>query len=289
MIFITSNTKNLEYALARLANAAKVDLGIVIKQEGGLLAKTIMQITPPTGDKSSDPNKPKASGLSKNAQQQGENAIKGDLFGGRNIGRESSIGLFQRIGNSTLNPPRRNRTETVSVNLGWERSKKIRIYQKFWRQSASISEMKSFHRANLNSRGRPKQVSRSVIGRWQVQDQMWISNESADAYLAYVQKSVGLAKAGFAAAAIACGIRVPAWIRRHSVKAGNVQAGFGNNPYVIARTSGNKIPNMQRIVDSAMRIREKITLQKVNSILSGKAVNLGFAKVASNGQLTFKK
>ena len=289
MIFITSSTKNLEYALARLANAAKVDLGIVIKQEGGLLAKTIMQITPPTGDKSSDPNKPKASGLSKNAQQQGENAIKGDLFGGRNIGRESSIGLFQRIGNSTLNPPRRNRTETVSVNLGWERSKKIRIYQKFWRQSASIPEMKSFHRANLNNRGRPKQVSRSVIGRWQVQDQMWVSNESADAYLAYVQKSVGLAKAGFASAALACGIRVPAWIRRHSAKAGNVQAGFGNNPYVIARTSGNKIPNMQRIVDSAMRIREKITLKKVNAILSGKAVNLGFAKVASSGQLTFKK
>ena len=291
MIQITSNTKGLEFALARLAAAAKVDLGMVIKQEGGLLAKTIMQITPPTGDKASgiDASKPKASGLSTNAKQQGENAIKGDLFGGRNIGKERAIGLFQRIGNSTLVPPRGNQTETVGVNLGWERSKKIRIYKKFWKQSASISEMKTFHRANLNERGRPKQVSRSVIGRWQVQDQMWVSNQSADAYLAYVQKSVGLAKAGFASAAIACGIRVPAWIRRHSSKAGNVQVGFGLKPYVIAKTSGNQIPNMQRIVDSAFRIRAKITLQKVNAILSGRAVNLGFAKVASDGQLTFKK
>lgn len=291
MIQITSNTKSLEFALARLADAAKVDLPRVIKQEGGFIAKTIMQITPPTGDKASsiDANKPKASGLSKNAQQQGENAIKGDLFGGRNIGKERAIGLFQSIGNSSLVPPRGNQTETVGVNLGWERSKKIRIYKKFWKESASIAEMKAFHHANRNERGRPKQVSRSVIGRWQVQDQMWVSNQSADAYLAYVQKSVGLAKAGFAAAAIACGIRVPAWIRRHAGKAGNAQVGFGANPYVIARTSGNKIPNMQRIVDGAVRIREKVTLQKVNAILAGRAVNLGFVKVSANGQLAFKK
>jgi hypothetical protein len=289
MITIVTDTARLEFSLARLAAAAKVDLAIVIKQEGGLLAKTIMQITPPTGDKSANPSKPKASGLSVNARKQGENAILGDLFGGRKIAKEKSIGLFQRIGNSTLVPPRGQRTETVGVNLGWERSKKIRIYKKFWKESASIPEMKAFHRANLNERGRPKQVSRSAIGRWQVQDQMWISDQAADAYLKYVQKSVGLGKAGFAAAAIACGIRVPAWIRRHAAKAGSAQVGFGSNPFVIGQTSGNQIPNMQRVVDGAMRIRSKITLQKVDRILSGKAVNLGFAKVSADGQMVFKK
>jgi hypothetical protein len=289
MITIISQKARLEQALARLAAAAKVDLAIVIKQEGGLLAKTIMQITPPTGEKSPDPSKAKASGLSLKAKAQGENAIKGDLFGGRKIAKEKSIGLFQRIGNSTLVPPRGQRTETVGVNLGWERSKKIRIYKKFWKESASISEMKSFHRANLNERGRPKQVSRSAIGRWQVQDQMWVSNQAADAYLAYVQKSVGLGKAGFAAAAIACGIRVPAWIKRHASKAGSAQVGFGSNPFVIAQTSGNQIPNMQRFVDGAMRIRSKITQRKIDRILTGKAVNLGFAKVSAGGQMVFKK
>jgi hypothetical protein len=289
MITISSDTARLEFSLARLAAAAKVDLAIVIKQEGGLLAKTIMQITPPTGDKSSDPSKPKASGLSVNARKQGENAIKGDLFGGRKMAKEKSIGLFQRIGNSTLVPPRNQQTQTVGVNLGWERSKKIRIYRKFWRESASESEMKAFHRANLNDRGRPKQVTRSAIGRWQVQDQMWVSNQAAEAYLKYVQKSVGLGKAGFAAAAIACGIRVPAWIKRHASKAGSAQVGFGSNPFVIGQTSGNKIPNMQRVVNGAMRIRSKITLQKIDRILTGKAVNLGFAKVSADGQMVFKK
>jgi hypothetical protein len=300
MIFIGTDTTKLDFALARLAAAANVDLGLVIKQEGGNLAKTIMQITPPTGEKTSGGDmvrmvgggfiqKAKASGLSKNAQKQGENAILGDLFGGRNIGRESSIGLFQRIGNSTLVPPRGKQTETVGVNLGWERSKKIRIYKKFWRESASIPEMKSFHRDNLNNRGRPKQVSRSVIGRWQVQDQMWISDQSANAYLKYVQAKVGLGKAGFASAALSCGIRVPSWIRKFSSKAGRVQANFKTNPYVIASTSGNKIPDLQRAVDSAFRIREKITLSKVNAILVNRAVNLGFAKISSSGVVTYNK
>ena len=290
MISISADTKKLEFALARLADAARVDLGLVIKQEGAYVARTIMQITPPTGDKVSNGGqiplvtggtitKTKAGGLSTNAKQQGENAIKGDLFGGRNLGKERSIGLFQRIGNSTLVPPRNNATETVGVNLGWEGSKKIRIYRKFWKEGASISEMRAFHRANLNSRGRPKQVTRSVIGRWQVQDQMWISNQAADAYLKYVQKKVGLGKAGFAAAAIACGVRVPAWIRRHVTKAGTAQVQFGKNPFVSARTTGNQIPDLQRVVDSALKIRYKVTLSKVRALIANRAVNLGFAKV----------
>jgi hypothetical protein len=310
MISIFSDTKKLEYALARLADAAKVDLGLVIKQEGAYVARTIMQITPPTGDKLAKGaqtqipivtggtiTKTKAGGLSTNAREQGENAIKGDLFGGRNIGKEKSIGLFQRIRNSTndsdymtgtfrvagkdvrMRRPQSGGTETISVNLGWEGSKKIRIYRKFWQESASIPQMRSFHHANRNERGRPKQVSRSLIGRWQVQDQMWISDQAADAYLQYVQKKVGLGKAGFAAAAMACGVRVPAWIRRHMAKAGTAQVQFGQNPFVSARTTGNKIPDLQRVVDSALKIRYKVTLNKFRAVMANRAVNLGFTKV----------
>ena len=290
MISIFSDTKKLEYALARLADAAKVDLGLVIKQEGAYVARTIMQITPPTGDKTKKGatvatvtggtiTKTKASGLSSNAKEQGEKAILGDLFGGRQMAKEKSIGLFQKIGNSTQVPPRGQQNETIGVNLGWEGGKKIRIYQKFWQQSASIPQMRAFHHANRNDRGRPKQVSRSLIGRWQVQDQMWISNQAADAYLKYVQKKVGLGKAGFAAAAMACGVRVPAWIRRHMTKAGTAQVQFGQNPFVSARTTGNQIPDLQRVVDSALKIRYNVTLSKYRALLANRAVNLGFAKV----------
>ena len=290
MISIFSDTKKLEFALARLAEAAKVDLGLVVKQEAAYVAKAIMQITPPTGDKTKkgatvatvtggEITKTKASGLSTNARKQGENAILGDLFGGNKMAKEFQIGLFQRIGNSTEVPPRGGRHETMGVSLGNEGGKKIRIYRKFWQESASIGTMRAFHFANRTERGRRRQVTRSLVGRWAVQDQMWVSEQAANAYLKHTQKKVGLAKAGFAAAAMACGVRVPSWIRRHMAKAGNAQVHFGANPFVVARTTGNQIPDLQRVVDSALKIRYKITISKYRAVLANRAVNLGFTRV----------
>jgi hypothetical protein len=302
MIFVGTDTSKLDFALARLAAAANVDLGLVIKQEAGNLAKTIMQITPPTGDKTSGGDaartvgggfiqKTKASGLSTNAKKQGENAIKGDLFGGKQMRKEMSIGLFQRIGKSREIPPKRKRTEFAYIKLGneFDNNKRIAIYRKFWRPNATIFEMMNFHKRYRNDRGRIGEVTRSKVGRWQVQDQMWVSNQSANDYLKFVQSKVGWAKAGFASAALSCGIRVPSWITKYASRSGRVQANFSTNPYVIATTSKNKIPNLQRLVDGAFRIREKITLSKVNAILTNRAANLGFAKISTSGVVEYNK
>lgn len=285
MIDVTLNSAKLDYALQRLASAAKVDLGKVIKQEGGNVAKSIMMILPPTP--AAGETKPRGSGLSLKAKQQGENAIKSDLFGGRRKSgaRYSSIGLFQRIGGSTLQPPKRARTQTAAVRLGWERSKTIRIYFKFWRPSASDGELNNFHLRFRNRYGRVPFVSQSTIGRWKVQDQMWISNDTADRYLQAVQSRVGYAKAGFAAAALACGIRLPAWVRRHSQRAGVASANFGANPYVTGTATNIKVPNASRYVDAGLKFREKITLKKVDAILANRAVNLGFARVDGAGNV----
>lgn len=285
MIDVSLNSSKLDYALQRLASAARVDLGKVIKQEGGNVAKSIMMILPPTA--SPGTTKPRGSGLSLKAKQQGENAIKSDLFGGRRRSgaRYASIGLFQRIGGSTIQPPKRARTETAAVRLGWERSKTIRIYFKFWQPSASVPEMNTFHLKFRNKYGRVPFVSQSTIGRWKVQDQMWISDDSADRYLRWVQSSVGFSKAGFAAAALACGIRLPAWVRRHSQQAGIASVNFGSNPYVTGTATNIKIPNASRYVDSGLKFREKITLKKVDAILANRAVNLGFAKVDGAGRV----
>lgn len=285
MIAVTLNSAKLDYALQRLASAARVDLGKVIKQEGGNVAKSIMLIIPPTPTPGT--TQPRNSGLSTKAKQQGENAIKSDLFGGRRKSgaRYASIGLFQRIGNSTIQPPKRERTETAAVRLGWESSKTIRIYWKFWRPSASVAEMNNFHLRYRNKYGRVPFVSQSTIGRWKVQDQMWISNDTADNYLRWVQQWVGWSKAGFASAALACGIRVPAWVRRHAPKAGTSSVNFGANPYVISTATAIKVPNPDRYVNAGLEFRKKITLKKVDAILANRAVNLGFARVDGAGRV----
>lgn len=285
MIAVALNSAKLDYALQRLALAARVDLGKVIKQEGGNVAKSIMLIIPPTPVPGS--TKPRGSGLSTKAKQQGENAIKSDLFGGRRRSgaRYASIGLFQRIGSSTIQPPKRERTETAAVRLGWESSKTIRIYWKFWRPSASVAEMNNFHLRYRNKYGRVPFVSQSTIGRWKVQDQMWISNDTADNYLRWVQQWVGWSKAGFASAALACGIRIPAWVRRHAPKAGTSSVNFGANPYVIGTATAIKVPNPDRYVNAGLEFRKKITLKKVDAILANRAVNLGFARVDGAGRV----
>jgi hypothetical protein len=267
-----------------------VELGQVIKQEGGLVAKTLMLIIPPTTGKSSA-GSPGSGGMSTAARQQGESAIKGDLFGGKRASstRYSSVGLFQRIGSSSLVPPRNGLSETAGVRLGWEQSKKIRIMSRFWKPAASTSEMSAFHKRYRNARGRTGNVSRSVIGRWQVQDQMWIQDASADAYFNLVKSRVGWSKSGFAAAALACGIRVPAWIRRHASASGTTSFNFGRNPYIIGTATNTKIPDINRYVDNAMAIRAKVTQQKVDRILANKAVNLGFAKVSGAGKIEYKE
>jgi hypothetical protein len=136
-----------------------------------------------------------------------------------------------------------------------------------------------------NRYGRVPFVSQSTIGRWKVQDQMWISNGTADKYLKAVQSRVGYAKAGFAAAALACGMRLPAWVRRHAQRAGISSVNFGANPYVVGTATNIKVPNASRYVDAGLKFREKITLKKVDAILANRAVNLGFAKVDGAGNV----
>ena len=285
MMEIKLNSAQLDYALQRLALAARVDLGKVIKQEGGNVAKSIMMIIPPTPQRGT--TKPRGSGLSSAAKKQGENAIKSDLFGGKrkSSARYSSIGLFQRINGSRVKPPKRDRTETVAVRLGWDRSKTIRIYWKFWKPGASVAEMNAFHLRYRDKYGRVPFVSQSTIGRWKVQDQMWISNSTANNYLRWVRQWVGWSKGGFAAAAIACGIRVPAWVLRHAAKAGTASTNFGANPYVSGTATNIKVPNPQRYVNAGLEFRKRVTLKKVNAILANRAVNLGFARVDGAGRV----
>jgi len=61
MIEIEASFSRLEYQLARLANAAKVDLGLVIKEEAKYAIQTIVKFTPPKN------------------KQQGVNAVRGDF------------------------------------------------------------------------------------------------------------------------------------------------------------------------------------------------------------------
>lgn len=264
-ISIKADTRRLEDALYLLAKEVRVAPGQVFREETKLFVRSLWDNTPPASN------------------AQGREAIRQDLFGGKKKsgGRYSSIGLFQRIGDSTQVPPRNSGTETVGVRLGWEQSKTVRIMRKFWRPDASQGEMEAFHKRYQNPKtGRTGYVSQSVIGRWKVQDQMWVKDATANRYLRDLQTRVGWTKAALGAAAmLAAGGKVPAWINRHAATANAVTADFGESPKVFSQGFNVKVPGLQRMVDNALKFRVKITERKIERLIAGKATNLGFVTI----------
>lgn len=267
-ISIVADTRKLEDALYLLAKEARVEPGQVFREEAKLFVRSLWDNTPPASN------------------AQGREAIRQDLFGGKKIrrtggGTEASVGLFQKIGSSTEVPPRHEGTQTIGVRLGWEGSKTIRIMRKFWRPDASQGELEAFHKRYQNPKtGRTGHVSRSTIGRWRVQDQMWVKDSTANRYLRTLQARVGWTKAALGAAAMtAAGGKVPAWINRHAAAANAVTADFGESPKVFSQGFNVKIPGLQRMVDNALKFREKITERKINRLIAGKATNLGFVTI----------
>lgn len=267
-ISATVNTYELEQSLHILAKEARVLPGQVLREETRLLGRNIQQITPPM------------------SHAQGREAIRQDLFGGKRKGggRYSSVGLFQMIGNSTQVPPRKQGSETVGVNLGWEHSKTIRIMRKMWRPDASMAEMAEFHKKHQNPKtGRTGYVSQSTIGRWKVQDQMWIKDAVAKKYLAMIQSRVGWAKGAWTSMINAAGGSVQNWISRHSARAGTVSANWGVNPHVLAIAHDIKIPGYQRVLDNAVKQRVIVTQRKIERLFAGRATNLGFVTIRGRG------
>jgi hypothetical protein len=249
------------------------DAATLLKEEMRLLLRDIIRFTPP------------------NNKKQGEGAIGGDLFGGKRKSgaRYSSIGLFQRIGQSTLQPPRKNGQSglTGRVNLGWERSKTIRIYRKFWKPNASLSEMEAFHKRYQNPRtGRTGHISQSVIGRWKVQDQMWVSDSAAAAYFKSLASRVGFTKAGWLKAAIRVGLNVPSWIGRHVAYArGDYNPPTANKLEIEAINRSSKIPNYyERHVYPAMQSRVRSIESEVKRLLSGGKSRRGSLANTPTGQ-----
>lgn len=102
---------------------------------------------------------------------------------------------------------------------------------------------------------------------------------TARAYVRDVQSRVGWARGAWVRALLSAGGTAPSWIARHAAKAGTVIANFGENPSVTAIAHNVKIPRYQSIVSTAVRTRERITQRKIDGIVAGKAMNLGFAVV----------
>lgn len=257
MIDIVLDSSKLDFALARLANAAKVDLGLVIKEEARYIVKTIIQFTPPK------------------SQQQGAGAIRKD------IGKMSAVLDYQTlkakatkgsIYESMARMVRRRETEKLNLLL---RNPKI----DYWggrRVLANITEVAAVHQqaGTRNKYGRIKH-DQNVAGY----------RSDLKRYRDYVETRVGWHIAGWIPAAKATGAKYKKFADKFSNHAGVQFSSFGKNPYITAINKKVKIPFYQKDIDAVIASRTRTTLTKIDRILANKAVNLGFTKIDGAGRI----
>jgi hypothetical protein len=256
MIQIETSFHRLEYQLARLALAAKVDLGLVIKEEAKYAIQTIVKFTPPKN------------------KQQGVNAVRGDMnkvaqpLVYSNLEAKATKGGFYK---SMAKYVRNREVEKLRALF---RNPKLSGYYG-GKLLADIDELKTEHRLRQNNRGR-------VTGKATA----FAFGADFKTYLKQVEDRVGWTVSGWNSSAKVAGARYKKFSDKLKPQGGvngrlfgYVSSNFGEKPFIKATATNVKIPNYQRMVDGAINSRERTTVKKVNAVLANRAVNLGFIKV----------
>ncbi len=255
MIEIETSFDSMEGLLANLARAAKVDLGLVIKEEAKYAIQTIGKFTPP---------KQKA---------QGVNAVRADFS------RLAEPLVFQDLqakateGGFYKSMARYVRNRDVEKMRALLRNPNLSHY---YGRTLLESEdaIKKYHRSQQNARGRirgkPRVLAFSLDFR-RVQKTM--------------EDRVGWTVSGWNSSAKVTGARYKKFTDKLKPQAGgnklfgSAQSSFGPQPFIKATAHNVKIPNYQRMIDAAINSRVRTTAKKVAAVLANRAVNLGFTRV----------
>lgn len=256
MIFLSAQTRELEEALANLAKAAKVDHGLVIKEEAKYIVQTIMKFTPP------------------NSRPQGINAIRRDI---NRVAEPLNYETFESKaskGGFYKSMAKYVRARNVSKIQDLLNNPKFTHY--YGRKLlANGSEIMAEHHRLRNNRGNVA-IQRNkalALGR------------DLSRYRKDVEGAVGWHISGWIPTAKATGARYKTMFDRFKVtRSGSVLLNFKTeNPFIIATAYNTKIPNYQRIINGAVNSRIATTIKKLERVKANRAVNLGFIKV--NGPL----
>ena len=255
MIDIEVSFSRLEYQLTRLALAAKVDLGLVIKEEAKYAIQTIVKFTPPK------------------QRPQGVNAVRGDFS------RLAEPLVFQDLqakattGGFYKSMARYVRNRDVEKLRALFRNQNLTHY--YGRPLLENEDaIKKYHKDQRNDRGRirgkPRVLAFGLDFR-RVRKTM--------------EDRVGWTVSGWNASAKVTGARYKKFSDKlkpqagGNIRFGSVQSSFGPQPFIKATAHNVKIPNYQRMIDGAINSRIRTTTKKVAAVLANRAVNLGFTRV----------
>jgi len=255
MLEIEASFSRLEFQLAKIANAAKVDLGLVIKEEAKYAIQTIVKFTPP---------KQKA---------QGVNAVRADFSSladplvYQNLQAKATEGGFYK---SMARYVRNRKVEKLRALL---RNPNLSYYygMRLLESEDAIYQYKKEQQTSWRKiKGRPQVLAFGLDFRRARKT---------------MEDRVGWTVSGWNSSAKVTGARYKKFSDKLKPQAngnklfGSVQSSFGPQPFIKATAHNVKIRNYQRMIDGAINSRIATTTKKVAAVLANSAVNLGFTRV----------
>jgi hypothetical protein len=258
MIQIEARTRELEAALARLASAARVDYGQVIKQEAKYFLQSLLKFTPPR-------SRPEGNFAIAKDFSNLTTPFKYEYFKERQTenGFYRSIARYIRTRQST-------KLQTLLNNPNLKGYYGLQLL-------TSPAEILNVHKQRRTSRGRihsgKKQYASYMV--------------DAKKAMKGIQSRVGWTLSGWIPAAKATGARYLKFSDRFGSKSGMQSSNFNTpNPFIVGRNFKVKIPDYQRDVSQALSLRTGVTRKKLERVLAGHAVNLGFVRVQGRNVIT---
>lgn len=265
---IKADTAKLEMALSKLANAAKIDLGLVIKEEAKYILQTLIKFTPPK------------------SKQQGVNEVRGDLsklaqpLEYSDLEAKATKGGFYKLipqhrddDALWISMARYINTRNIAKMRELLMNPNLKGYYGM-KLLENIGAIRQEHKSRRNSRGRITGKATALAFGADFKE-----------YREEIEDRVGWSVSGWNSSAKKTGARYKKFSDKLKPQAGgsglfgSSRSNFGPNPYIQAIAYNIKIPNYQSKIDAVLTSRIKTTERKVAAVMANRAVNLGFAKV----------
>ena len=252
---IKADTKKLEMALSKLANAAKVDLGLVIKEEAKYILQTLIKFTPPK------------------SKQQGVNAVRGDLSKLAQPLVYSDLEAKATKGGFYKSMAKYTRTRNIAKMRELLMNPNLKGYYGM-KLLENIGAIRQEHMSRRDSRGRITGKATALA-----------FGADFKKYRKEIEGRSAWSLSGWSSSVKKTGARYKKFAEKLKAQPGgsglfgSSRSNFGPNPYIQAIAYNIKIPNYQSKIDAVLTSRIKTTERKVAAVMANRAVNLGFAKV----------
>lgn len=288
-ISTTLETRKLEDALHNLARAARVAPGVVMKEEAKQIVQAVMKLTPPATYAQGRAAVNRDLGKVFTTLPAIQKRIKGISFDGR-AGFQAALTRASKANDESavreLLTQQINGQVSVQVRAHERNGVAIPGYTQTRRTTGPMlpeltggtqiggSLNPNLHTSRRDARGKVKGTHVS---------QVLTKSKDLNDYRKTVLSRVGWAMAGWVTLARQVGAKIPAWASKTRLESvsGTATANFGERAFVRATNLDVKIPGYQRLVDTVIATRLRVTGRKIEALVAGRAVNLGFTRVGA--------